>query len=100
MKTLRDKLEEILPNILPDKADKAIKGAELAQSVLKILTDEKESTIRQTFSAMHTDATSVLAKIPNKQGFYKRPSITAEQSKDPTAPTQDALKVEEEINRR
>ncbi len=80
MKTLRDKLEEILPNLLPEKPEAAINGPELAAKVLEKLPDEKETSIRQYFSVMHTDSTSVLAKIPGRHGYYKRPQLATEQT--------------------
>ncbi len=93
MKTLRDKLEEILPNILPDNPDDAINGPELATKVLEKLPDEKETSVRQYFSVMHTDSTSVLAKIPGRHGYYKRPKLLADQTVGLTS--KQAKKIEE-----
>lgn len=79
MKTLRDKLEEILLDLLPDKPEDAINGPDLAIKVLEKMPDEKESSIRQYFSVMHTDSSSVLAKLPGRHGYYKRPRLDTEQ---------------------
>lgn len=82
MKNLRDRIEEILPKVLPTSPEEAINGSLLAKKVLELLPDDKESSIRQTFSYLHTDSNSLLAKVPNKQGFYLRPTIKIEPSLD------------------
>lgn len=93
MKTLRDKIEEILPAILPERPEDAINGPELAKKVLEKLTDENESSIRQYFSVMHSDSSSVLAKIPGKHGYYKRPLSLSDSI---NLPPRVAKQVEEE----
>lgn len=102
MKTLRDKIEEVLPEILPDDPAKAFNGAELAQRVLAKLTEENENSIRQYFSIMHGDSTSILAKIPGKHGYYKRPLLSIEQPRE--ALTENDVRITEneeaEVNRR
>lgn len=72
MKNLKERIEEILPEILPKTPEESINGTELAKLVMGKLPGEKESSIRQTFSSLHTEANSSLAKLPNKQGFYLR----------------------------
>lgn len=94
MKTLRDRLEEILPAILPDKPEDAMNGRELAKKVLEKLPDEKESTIRQYFTSMHNDPSSVLAKIPGRHGYYKRPLISSELPID-SLPPKEIKKIEQ-----
>jgi hypothetical protein len=80
MITVRDKLEEILPFILPDKPEDAINGADLSEKVMEKWPEANRDSIRQYFSVMHSDPTSILAKIPGKHGYYKRPQLSSEQS--------------------
>lgn len=72
MKNLKERIEDVLPTILPKTFSDAITGADLAKLVIGKLPNEKESSVRQTFSSLHQDQNSCLAKIPNKQGFYLR----------------------------
>lgn len=73
METIREQIEAILPDVLPDKPEEAINGTQLAQKILKKIPKLNEGSIRQYFSIMHTDSNSILAKTPGKHGFYKRP---------------------------
>src|SRR4030066_77508 len=79
MKTIREQIEAILPEVLPDKPEEAINGTQLAQKILKKIPELNEGSIRQYFSIMHTDSNSILAKTPGKHGFYKRPISLKEQ---------------------
>lgn len=70
---LREKLDDILPTILPDKAESAIKGKELIARVRAVLGDDySDHSLRSQFSFMVLDATSCLARVENGQGYYLR----------------------------
>ncbi len=71
--SLRDKLEEILPSLLPAKAADAIKGTELIARVRAILGDAySDRSLRSQFSFIALEPDSCLARIPNGQGYYLR----------------------------
>lgn len=70
---LREKLDEILPAILPGNAESAIKGKELIARVREVLGDEySDHSLRSQFSFMVLDADSCLARVENGQGYYLR----------------------------
>lgn len=70
---LREKLDNILPAILPDKAGNAIKGKELIARVRAVLGDAySDHSLRSQFSFMVLDAASCLARVENGQGYYLR----------------------------
>lgn len=70
---LRDKLNEILPALLPENAESAIKGKELIARVRAVLGDEySDHSLRSQFSFMVLDADSCLARVENGQGYYLR----------------------------
>ena len=70
---LREKLNEILPSLLPEKADDAIKGKELIARVRAVLGDAySDHSLRSQFSFMVLDSESCLARIENGQGYYLR----------------------------
>ena len=70
---LREKLDEILPSLLPERAEEAIKGKELIARVRAVLGDEySDHSLRSQFSFMVLDAESCLARIENGQGYYLR----------------------------
>lgn len=70
---LREKLDNILPTILPDKAENAIKGKELIARVRAVLGDAySDHSLRSQFSFMVLDAASCLARVENGQGYYLR----------------------------
>ncbi len=70
---LREKLNEILPTLLPEKAENAIKGKELIARVRAVLGDSySDHSLRSQFSFMVLDAESCLARIENGQGYYLR----------------------------
>ena len=61
---LREKLDEILPAILPGNAESAIKGKELIARVREVLGDEySDHSLRSQFSFMVLDADSCLARV-------------------------------------
>ncbi len=71
---LRDKLQEILPSILPQHAHEAIKGKELIERVRAVLGDAySDQSLRSQFSFLALDADSCLARVENGQGYYLRP---------------------------
>ncbi len=70
---LRDKLNEILPGLLPDKAEEAIKGKELIARVRAVLGEAySDHSLRSQFSFMTLDPDSCLARVENGQGYYLR----------------------------
>ncbi len=70
---LREKLDEILPTLLPEKAENAIKGKELISRVRAVLGDSySDHSLRSQFSFMVLDAESCLARVENGQGYYLR----------------------------
>ncbi len=71
--SLRQKLREILPDILPDSPGRAIKGTELIRRVRSILGgDYSDRSYRSQFSLMMLDPESCLARVENGQGYYLR----------------------------
>lgn len=70
---LREKLDEILPGLLPESAEHAIKGKELISRVRAVLGDAySDHSLRSQFSFMVLDAGSCLARVENGQGYYLR----------------------------
>ena len=70
---LREKLDEILPTLLPEKAENAIKGKELIARVRAVLGEAySDHSLRSQFSFMVLDAGSCLARVENGQGYYLR----------------------------
>ncbi len=70
---LREKLNEILPTLLPERAEDAIKGKELIARVRAVLGDAySDHSLRSQFSFMVLDAESCLARVENGQGYYLR----------------------------
>lgn len=70
---LREKLDEILPALLPENAESAIKGKELISRVRAVLgNDYSDHSLRSQFSFMVLDADSCLARVENGQGYYLR----------------------------
>ena len=70
---LRDRLREILPNLLPRRADEAIKGRELIARVRGVLGDTySDGSLLTQFSLLSLEDDSCLARIPNGQGYYLR----------------------------
>lgn len=71
--SLREKLNEILPSLLPDKAENAIKGKELIARVRAVLGDAySDHSLRSQFSFIALDPESCLARVENGQGYYLR----------------------------
>lgn len=70
---LREKLNEILPTLLPEKAENAIKGKELIARVRAVLGDAySDHSLRSQFSFIALDPESCLARVENGQGYYLR----------------------------
>lgn len=71
--SLRKKLQEILPDILPASPMQAIKGTELIARIRGILGDSySDRSYRSQFSLMMLDPDSCLARVENGQGYYLR----------------------------
>lgn len=78
--TLRERLLEILPGLLPHHPEQAIKGTELIARVRAVLGGEySDHSLRSQFSFIALDPESCLARIENGQGYYLR-SPEAEES--------------------
>lgn len=70
---LREKLNEILPTLLPERAEDAIKGKELIARVRAVLGDAySDHSLRSQFSFIALDSDSCLARVENGQGYYLR----------------------------
>jgi hypothetical protein len=75
---LREQLRNILPDILPDDPEEAIKGTELIRLVrLRLGDDYSDATLRYHFSILSYDSTSPIAKVDQGQGYYQRLSKPA-----------------------
>lgn len=75
---LRDRLEEILPELLPARESEAIKGKELISRVRAVLGETySDQSLRSQFSTMALAPDSCLARVPNGQGYYRRSSEQA-----------------------
>ena len=71
--SLREKLNEILPQLLPTREEDAIKGTELIARVRAILGDSySDRSLRSQFSFIALEEDSCLARVPNGQGYYLR----------------------------
>lgn len=71
--SLRDRLRHILPSLLPQREEDAIKGTELIARVRAILGEEySDRTLRSQFSFIAIEPDSCLARVPNGQGYYLR----------------------------
>ncbi len=71
--SLRERLHEILPGLLPEHADDAIKGTELIARVRRVLGDTySDRSLRSQFSLLALEPDSCLARIENGQGYYLR----------------------------
>ncbi len=78
---LREKLLEILPEILPIHAQDAIKGKELIARVRAQLgEDYSDHSLRSQFSFLVLDEDSCLARVENGQGYYLRTDEEANNS--------------------
>lgn len=70
---LRDRLREILPDLLPRHEDEAIKGRELIARVRDVLGDTySDGSLLTQFSLLALEEESCLARIANGQGYYLR----------------------------
>ncbi len=73
--SLRKRLQEILPGLLPEHADAAIKGTELIARVRSVLGNTySDRSLRSQFSLLALEEDSCLARIENGQGYYLRPA--------------------------
>lgn len=71
--SLRARLLEILPTLLPEREEEAIKGRELIARVRAVLGEAySDHTLRSQFSFIALDPDSCLARVPNGQGYYLR----------------------------
>ena len=70
---LRDKLRTILPDILPQRPQDAIKGKELIARVRTVLGKEySDGSLLSQFSALAFEEGTRLARVPGGQGYYLR----------------------------
>ena len=70
---LREKLTQLLPHILPEDPEEAIKGTELIDLCKnRGCTGYSDATLRYHFSIMCCDQTSPIAKVEHGQGYYLR----------------------------
>lgn len=81
--TLRERLNQILPTILPRDPDRAIWGTELATLIAEKGFSDPPNTLRAYFSDMAKDPSSVIAKVGKGHGYYLRPVEKLELSDEP-----------------
>jgi hypothetical protein len=72
--SLRERLNDLLPQVLPASADKAVWGTALINLLRRKGVKDPEPTLRAYFSTMSGDPTSVIAKVDKGHGYYLRPS--------------------------
>ena len=73
--SLRKKLKDLMPEILPSDPRDAIKGTELISLVqMKLDENYSDASLRYHFSIMSCDPTSPIAKVEKGQGYYLRTS--------------------------
>lgn len=71
--SLRRKLSDILPSLLPSHPSEAIKGTELIRLVrLQLEGSYSDASLRYHFSIMSCDPASPIAKVEKGQGYYRR----------------------------
>ena len=75
--SLRDKLVDILPQLLPTREEDAIKGTELIARVRAVLgNDYSDRSLRSQFSFIALEPDSFLARVENGQGYFFCPCHT------------------------
>lgn len=72
--SLRDDLNDLLPQVLPQSPEQAFWGTELVEVLRKQGVAAPEQTLRQYFSNMSRDPTSAIAKVVGGHGYYLRPT--------------------------
>jgi len=71
--SLRNQLNDFLPEILPSNPKEAIKGTELIRLVrLRLEGNYSDASLRYHFSIMSCDPSSSIAKVEKGQGYYRR----------------------------
>jgi len=76
--SLRDELDRILREVLPESPEQAIWGTRLAEDLKKRGVEAPTATLTQYFSDMSRDPTSPIAKVVGRHGYYLRPRQPAE----------------------
>ena len=77
---LRDKLREILPDILPENPTDSVKGTKLIELVrVRLKKDYSDATLRYHFSIMCCDPSAPIAKVNQGQGYYLRSPMNSPQ---------------------
>jgi hypothetical protein len=73
--SLKDRLNGLLPNLLPKSPEQAIGGLELLRRVRKAgIKEHSDDTLRSYFSWISGDPTSVMARVDEGRGYYLRMS--------------------------
>jgi hypothetical protein len=71
--SLRNQLNDVLPEILPASPKEAIKGTELIRLVrMRLDGNYSDASLRYHFSIMSCDPGSSIAKVEKGQGYYRR----------------------------
>lgn len=71
--SLRNQLNEVLPDILPANPKEAIKGTELIRLMrMRLEGNYSDASLRYHFSIMSCDPGSSIAKVEKGQGYYRR----------------------------
>lgn len=70
MSTNLEKIEEILPSVLPKNPDKSISGVELSKKIKKKLKDLNENTIKVCLSVLANTPSSSITRPAGRYGYY------------------------------
>lgn len=72
MISLKDKLEEILPSVLPKDEANAIMANDLLKKISHLFPGVSTNSLKQNFSILSADPRSCLAKRAGKHGYFFR----------------------------
>ena len=72
MISLKDKLEEILPSVLPKDESNAIMANDLLKKISHLFPGVSTNSLKQNFSILSADPRSCLAKRAGKHGYFFR----------------------------
>lgn len=72
MISLKDKLEEILPSVLPKDETNAIMANDLLKKIAHLFPGVSTNSLKQNFSILSADPRSCLAKRAGKHGYFFR----------------------------
>jgi hypothetical protein len=82
MISLKDKLEEILPSVLPKDESNAIMANDLLKKISHLFPGVSVNSLKQNFSILSADPRSCLAKRAGKHGYFFRDKSNQDNSVD------------------